>query len=40
MAKIVAIADVFHAMSSTRVYREAEPFHLMIDQMQRCVWQI
>ncbi|WP_121612080.1 HD-GYP domain-containing protein [Mesobacillus foraminis] len=38
MAKIVAIADVFHAMSSTRVYREAEPFHLVIDQMQNDVF--
>ncbi|WP_353051586.1 HD-GYP domain-containing protein [Peribacillus frigoritolerans] len=26
-AKIVAIADVFHAMSSNRVYHQAMPFY-------------
>lgn len=34
-SKIVAIADVFHAMSSTRVYQEASPFYKVMKQMQR-----
>ncbi|WP_285766156.1 HD-GYP domain-containing protein [Peribacillus sp. SI8-4] len=34
-AKIVAIADVFHAMSSNRVYHQAMPFHKVIEQMNR-----
>lgn len=37
-AKIVAIADVFHAMSSSRVYHQAEPFHIVISQMQNDVF--
>lgn len=32
-AKIVAIADVFHAMSSNRVYHRAMPFYKVIEQM-------
>ncbi|PLR99679.1 HD-GYP domain-containing protein [Bacillus sp. T33-2] len=38
MAKIVAIADVFHAMSSSRVYHKAEPLHIVINQMQDDVY--
>ncbi|MEC0344383.1 HD-GYP domain-containing protein [Peribacillus frigoritolerans] len=34
-AKIVAIADVFHAMSSNRVYHQAMPFYKVIEQMNR-----
>jgi putative nucleotidyltransferase with HDIG domain len=37
-AKIVAIADVYHAMSSSRVYHQAEPFHIVISQMQNDVY--
>jgi HD-GYP domain-containing protein (c-di-GMP phosphodiesterase class II) len=37
-AKIVAIADVYHAMSSSRVYHQAEPFHIVISQMQNDVF--
>ncbi|MDZ5473174.1 HD-GYP domain-containing protein [Bacillus sp. 31A1R] len=33
-SKIVAIADVFHAMSSARVYHKAAPLHVVIKQMQ------
>ncbi len=32
-SKIVAIADVFHAMSSNRVYHQAMPFYKVIEQM-------
>lgn len=32
-AKIVAIADVFHAMSSNRVYHQAMPFYKVIEKM-------
>lgn len=38
LAKIVAIADVYHAMSSSRVYHQAEPFHIVITQMQNDVF--
>ncbi|WHX60115.1 HD-GYP domain-containing protein [Peribacillus frigoritolerans] len=34
-AKIVAIADVFHAMSSNRVYHQAMPFYKVNEQMNR-----
>lgn len=34
-SKIVAIADVFHAMSSHRVYHRAMPFYQVIEQMNR-----
>lgn len=37
-AKIVAIADTYHAMSSERVYHEATPFYLIIKQMQSDVY--
>ncbi|MGZ9818399.1 HD-GYP domain-containing protein [Peribacillus simplex] len=32
-SKIVAIAAVFHAMSSNRVYQQAMPFYKVIEQM-------
>lgn len=32
-SKIVAVADVFHAMSSNRVYHDATPFYQVIKQM-------
>ncbi|TXK77840.1 HD-GYP domain-containing protein [Paenibacillus sp. N3.4] len=35
LSKIVAVADVFHAMSSKRPYHEALPFHEVIEQMRR-----
>jgi HD-GYP domain-containing protein (c-di-GMP phosphodiesterase class II) len=38
LAKVVAIADVYHAMSSSRVYHQAEPFHIVISQMQNDVF--
>ncbi|WP_151737370.1 HD-GYP domain-containing protein ['Paenibacillus yunnanensis' Narsing Rao et al. 2020] len=34
-SKIVAVADIFHAMSSRRPYHEAMPFHIIVDQMRR-----
>lgn len=34
-SKIVAVADIFHAMSSKRPYQEAMPFHTIVDQMRR-----
>lgn len=33
-SKIVAVADIFHAMTSKRVYKEAMPFYLVVRQMQ------
>ncbi|MCD1260775.1 HD-GYP domain-containing protein [Paenibacillus athensensis] len=33
LSRIVAVADVFHAMTSTRPYQEAAPFHEVIDQL-------
>ncbi|MFD0676181.1 MULTISPECIES: HD-GYP domain-containing protein [unclassified Paenibacillus] len=33
-SKIVAVADIFHAMTSKRVYKDATPFYLVIRQMQ------
>ncbi|WP_019155914.1 HD-GYP domain-containing protein [Robertmurraya massiliosenegalensis] len=33
-AKIVAVADVFHAMSSPKIYHEALPFYGVIKQME------
>lgn len=38
LSKIVAIADVFHAMSSNRVYHQAMPFYKVIEQMNRDVF--
>jgi HD-GYP domain-containing protein (c-di-GMP phosphodiesterase class II) len=32
-SKIVAVADVFHAMTSKRVYREAVPFYEVVKQL-------
>lgn len=37
-SKIVAIADIYHAMSSERVYHEATPFYLIIKQMQNDIY--
>lgn len=34
-SKIVAVADIFHAMSSKRPYRDPVPFHIIVDQMRR-----
>lgn len=33
LSKIVAIADVFHALTSDRVYRNASPFYEILHQM-------
>ncbi|MFT4414139.1 HD-GYP domain-containing protein [Fredinandcohnia humi] len=33
LSRIVAVADVFHAMSSNRVYHDATPFYQVIRQM-------
>jgi putative nucleotidyltransferase with HDIG domain len=33
LSKIVAVADVFHAMTSKRVYKNAIPFYLVLKQM-------
>lgn len=33
MSKIVAVADVFHAMTSRRAYKPAVPLHLVLKQM-------
>jgi HD-GYP domain-containing protein (c-di-GMP phosphodiesterase class II) len=33
LSKIVAVADVFHAMTSQRSYKEATPFYLVLKQM-------
>lgn len=37
-SKIVAIADIFHAMSSKRVYHEATPFFDVVSQMKESVF--
>jgi len=34
-SKIIAVADIFHAMSSKRPYHEPVPFHVIVDQMRR-----
>ncbi|KAI7265873.1 hypothetical protein KC345_g8373 [Hortaea werneckii] len=34
-SKIIAVADIFHAMSSQRPYHEPVPFHVIVDQMRR-----
>lgn len=34
MSKIVAVADVFHAMTSKRVYKDATPFYLVLKRMK------
>jgi HD-GYP domain-containing protein (c-di-GMP phosphodiesterase class II) len=33
-SKIVAVADIFHALSTNRVYRQSMPFYKIIDIMQ------
>lgn len=38
ISKIVAVADVFHAMSSNRVYHDALPFYSVIKQMNEDVF--
>lgn len=35
LSKIVAVADVFHAMTSKRVYHDAIPFHQVLHKMQQ-----
>ncbi|QGQ93454.1 HD-GYP domain-containing protein [Paenibacillus psychroresistens] len=35
LSKIVAVADVFHAMTSKRVYHDAIPFHQVLQKMQK-----
>ncbi len=35
LSAIVAVADIFHAMSSKRPYREATPFHEIVSQMRQ-----
>ncbi|WP_409346270.1 HD-GYP domain-containing protein [Paenibacillus sp. MBLB4367] len=35
LSRIVAVADIFHAMSSARPYREALPFHEVVFQMRK-----
>ncbi|MEX2459719.1 MAG: HD-GYP domain-containing protein [Paenibacillaceae bacterium] len=35
LSKIVAVADVFHAMTSKRVYHDAIPFHQVLQKMQQ-----
>jgi HD-GYP domain-containing protein (c-di-GMP phosphodiesterase class II) len=35
LSKIVAVADVFHAMSSKRVYHDAIPYHQVLQKMQQ-----
>lgn len=37
-SKIVAIADIFHAMSSNRVYHDAIPFYEVISQMKENIF--
>lgn len=34
-SRIVAVADIFHAMSSVRPYRGPMPFHEIVDQMRK-----
>lgn len=34
-SKIVAVADIFHAMSSSRVYHHASPFYTVMKQMNK-----
>lgn len=37
-SKIVAIADVFHAMSSKRIYHDAMPFYEVMSQMKQSLF--
>ncbi|KIL39584.1 hypothetical protein SD70_19150 [Gordoniibacillus kamchatkensis] len=34
LSKIVAVADVFHAMTSRRIYKDAVPFHQVLEQIR------
>lgn len=34
LSKIVAVADVFHAMTSKRVYKDAMPLHLVLEKIR------
>lgn len=34
-SRIVAVADVFHAMSSNRVYQDRSPFYAVLEEMER-----
>ena len=38
LSKIVAIADIFHAMTSDRIYHHAEPFYIVLQQMSNDVF--
>lgn len=38
LSKIVAVADVFHAMTSKRVYHDASPFFKVMNQMKQDVY--
>ncbi|MDB5052664.1 MAG: rpfG 6, partial [Bacilli bacterium] len=35
LSKIVAVADVFHAMTSKRIYHDAIPFHQVLHKMHQ-----
>lgn len=35
LSKIVAVADVFHAMTSQRVYQDAKPFYMVVEEMRQ-----
>jgi HD-GYP domain-containing protein (c-di-GMP phosphodiesterase class II) len=37
-SKIVAVADIFHAMSSNRPYHEPVPFHSIVKQMKQGIF--
>ncbi|MGF7047671.1 putative nucleotidyltransferase with HDIG domain [Paenibacillus sp. DS2015] len=37
-SKIVAVADIFHAMSSKRPYHDPMPFHEIVSQMRRGIF--
>jgi HD-GYP domain-containing protein (c-di-GMP phosphodiesterase class II) len=37
-SKIVAVADIFHAMSSKRPYHDPSPFHEIVSQMRRGIF--
>ena len=38
LSKIVAIADIYHAMTSDRVYHQADPFYVVLQQMSSDVF--
>lgn len=33
-SKIIAVADIFHAMTSNRIYKEPKPFYMVMKEMQ------